>query len=76
MVKQALDDHVQFRCDIVRRYIIIIQALYKFIPNTVGHYVHTYTRLHIGTTHKHTYQDQCGIKYLHEYRSKLHYFTS
>ena len=48
--------------------------VYKFIQITVGHYVHTYTKLR--TINKHTYQDQCRIKYLHRYRSTLHYFTS
>jgi len=39
---------------------------YKFIQNTVGNYVHTYTQLHICTINKHTYQDQYKIKYLHK----------
>ena len=46
------------------------------IHNTVGRYVHTYTQLHTCTIYKHTYQDQCRIKYFHKYRSKLHYFRS
>jgi len=51
-------------------------VIYKFIHNTVGHYVHTYKKLHTCTLIKHTYQGQYRIKYLHKYRYKLHYFTS
>ena len=49
--------------------------VYKFIHNTVGRYVHTYSKLHTRTINKQTYQGQYRIKYLHKYRSKLHYFT-
>ena len=56
--------------------LIKVLQVYKFIHNTVGHYVHTYTQLHTCTIYKHTYQDQCIIKYFHKYRSKLHYFRS
>jgi len=39
--------------------------VYKFIHNTVGHYVHTYTKLHTCTINKHTYQGRFMIKYIY-----------
>jgi len=56
----------------------MINEVYKFIQNTAGRYVQTYTKtkLHTCIINKHTYQGQFRIKYLPKYRSKLHYFTS
>ena len=51
---------------------VCVYLIYKFIHNSVGHYVHTYTKLRTCTIYKHTNQGQSRIKYLHKYRSKLH----
>ena len=47
----------------------------KFIQNTVGHYIITYTKLHTCTINTHTYQDSIELNISHK-KSKLHYFTS
>jgi len=44
---------------------VVIQV-YRFIHNTVGQYVHIYTKLHTRTINKHTCQYR--IKYVHKYR--------
>jgi len=49
-----------------------VYLIYKFIHNSVGHYVHTYTKLRTCTINKHTIQGQSIIEYLNKYRSKLH----
>ena len=52
------------------RHYMGFDTIYKFIHNTVGQYVHTYTKLHTCTIKKHTYQGQYRIKYFHKYRYK------
>ena len=55
---------------------IALTQVYKFIHNTVGNNVHTYTKLHICTINKHTFQGQYRIKYLHKYRYNATYKQS
>ena len=57
--------------DMIRFSKLQVLQVYKFIHNTVGKYVPTYTKLHTCTINKHTFQGQYRIKYLHKYRYKL-----